>query len=81
MSKMEKTIYLPNADEVGKMIEDAWQDFRKKAGEAGYDIVEEMADGWVKDAFAAGYSYGHNDTLVIIRDQLNVENEIKNILD
>lgn len=69
-----KIIFLPNAEQSAQMIETAWQDFLKKGREAGYDIGEETAGGWLKDAFAGGYTYGWNDGYGIIRGQLEAMN-------
>lgn len=79
---MEKVIYLPNAEQAGRLIEDAWQDFCRQAGENGMDIadVNEAVGGLVKDCFAAGYSYGNNDMLNIIRDQMNVDGMVSELM-
>lgn len=78
---MDKKIFLPNAEQTAQMIENAWQDFRKKAKEAGFEIHDDTANGFLKDTFAASYAYGYNDMLNLIRDQfrmMDLENEAFN---
>lgn len=69
-----KTIFTPNAEQMGTMIKNAWQEFLNQAREAGYDIGDDTAGGWLKDAFAGGYTYGYNDGYGIIRGQLEAMN-------
>ena len=77
---MEKKIFLPNPEQAGAMIEYAWNNFCAFAREHGLMIDDKFADGLLKDCFAAGYSYGSNDMLGIVRDQLNAEQEANNII-
>lgn len=72
--KNGKAIFTPSAEQMGTMIENAWQEFLNKAREAGYDIREYPACGWLKDVFAGGYTYGYNDGYGIIRGQLEAMN-------
>lgn len=70
--KNDKLIYLPNAEQSARLLENAWVEFINQAYEAGYCISKESAGGWLKDAFAAGYALGYNDCLGIIKGQLEV---------
>ena len=77
--KKSRVIFTPSAEQIGEMLENAWQDFLKQARDAGYVIDEESAGGWLKDTFAAGYALGYNDGFGIIKGQLdaiNMENEM-----
>ena len=78
---MDKKIFLPDAEQTRQLIENAWNDFCRKAKEAGYNIDEKSAGGFIYDGFVAGYSYGYNDMLNVIRDQfrmMDVEREVFN---
>lgn len=74
---MSKMLFLPNAEQASKMIEDAWLDFRRQAKENGLAVEDDTINGLLKDIFAAGYSYGYNDMLGIIRDQMDAEYQAK----
>lgn len=68
---MDKKIFLPDAEMSAKLIEDAWQAFKKQAAEGGLDFdTNPQAASFAKDMFVSGYCYGHNDCLEIIRGQL-----------
>jgi len=73
-------IILPDNEQAGALIENAWQDFCNDARSQGYDIGEQTAGGWAKDCFAAGYVYGHNDIMNIIYDQVKSDKEIHQII-
>ena len=77
---MEKEIYIPNSEEISQLIEQAWQKFCEQARKAGIDINDETVDGFLKDCFVAGYCAGHNDIFGIIRDQINIDDELNNII-
>ena len=68
------TIYLPSNEQTAKMMENAWQEFLGQVREAGYNISEDSADGWIRDTFIGGYSYGWNDGYGVIRGQLEAMN-------
>ena len=67
---MTQKIFLPNDEQTAQLIDGAWQDFCKRAMEAGFgsDVILNF-----KDFFVAGYCYGSGDMLNTIRDQLNAE--------
>ena len=68
---MDKKIFLPDAEMSAKLIEDAWQAFKKQAAEGGLDFdTNPQVASFAKDMFVSGYCYGHNDCLEIIRGQL-----------
>jgi len=68
---MDKKIFLPDAEMSAKLIEDAWQAFKKQAAEGGLDFDNNpQAASFAKDMFVSGYCYGHNDCLEIVRGQL-----------
>lgn len=72
---MSKTIYLPSAEESGKMIEDSWKEFNEEVVNSEGSVLavilqNEKVRELAKDMFAAGYAYGNNDILSIIRGQL-----------
>ena len=77
---MEKEIYIPNSEEISQLIEQAWQGFCEQAQQAGIDINDNTVDGFLKDCFVAGYCAGHNDIFGIIRDQINIDDELNNII-
>ena len=66
---MNQTIFLPSDDETRQLMEHAWQEFQQQAGTAGMtaDTLSLM-----HDIFIWGYCAGHNDTLLLIRDQMAV---------
>jgi hypothetical protein len=64
---MNENIYLPSEDQLSQLIENAWQAFSHQADEAGFPLPDLL-----KDVFAAGYSYGYNDILSIVRGQFEV---------
>lgn len=67
---MDKKIYLPNDEQIGKLIEDAWQTFRKEAEANGINFGNEESAAFIKDMFVGGYCAGYNDSLLIVRGQL-----------
>ena len=69
---MDKKIFLPSDEQSAQLMENAWEEFCVQAKEAGYDIGSSMVMKFIKDFFMAGYCYGHNDCLTIIRGQLEV---------
>lgn len=76
----EMEIILPDNEQAGALIDNAWQDFCAEAKAQGYDISQLSASGWAKDCFAAGYCAGHNDILNIIFEQVKSEREIHRII-
>jgi hypothetical protein len=77
---MEQTIFLPSGEDMSKLIQNALNAFCEQAKKAGYNLNDEMEGGLLQDGFVAGYCAGWNDMLGIIRDQMNVEKDVKNIL-
>lgn len=69
---MPKKIYLPNAEESARLIENAWQDFAQKLKERNANTNDEVLE-FVHDMFAAGYAYGWSDCLNIIRGQMEMD--------
>lgn len=67
-----KTIFLPNAESLGQMIEKSWQQCKKQAEEAGLPLTNPDLEAFAKDMFVAGYTFGYNDNLGVIRGQLEV---------
>ena len=67
---MNKTIFLPNAEQAGELIELAWQEFRKDAEANGFPFSNDENAEAAKELFICGYCYGHNDCLGIIKGQL-----------
>lgn len=74
---MEREIFLPDAETARKLIDNAWQEFCQQMKESGMDFVGTKVESLIQDVFVAGYAYGHNDCLTIIRDQLNMDNWIR----
>jgi hypothetical protein len=77
---MEQTIFLPTGEDMSKLIRNALNAFCEQAKKAGYNLNDEMEGGLLQDGFVAGYCAGWNDMLGIIRDQLNVDKDVKNML-
>lgn len=73
MERKEYKIFLPSDEQAGQLIDVAWKDFYEKAEAAGYGIVHDGVRKIMKDFFVSGYTYGYNDVLNIIRDQMAVE--------
>lgn len=73
----EKKIYLPDAETAGKLIENAWQEFCDQMKENDMDFTGIKVEELLHDVFVAGYAFGHNDCLAIIRDQLSIDNWMK----
>ena len=73
MERKEYKIFLPNDEQAGQLIDVAWKDFYAKAEAAGYGIVHDGVRKIMKDFFVSGYTYGYNDVLNIIRDQMAAE--------
>ena len=71
MSK--KVIYLPNSEQAAQLMENSWQDFTVQMKKNGMNFDGTKVAGLLKDMFMAGYSYGHNDCLSIIRNQMEVD--------
>lgn len=66
----KKVIYLPNSEQAAQLMENAWQDFAVQMKENGMNFDGTKVAELLKDIFMSGYSYGHNDCLTIIRDQM-----------
>lgn len=75
MSK--KIIYLPNNEQAAQLMENAWQDFTVQMKKNGMNFEGTKVAELLKDMFMAGYSYGHNDCLTIIRSQMEVDDLAK----
>lgn len=75
MSK--KIIYLPNNEQAAQLMENAWQDFTVQMTKNGMNFEGTKVAELLKDMFMAGYSYGHNDCLTIIRSQMEVDDLAK----
>lgn len=75
MSK--KIIYLPNNEQAAQLMENAWQDFTVQMKKNGMYFEGTKVAELLKDMFMAGYSYGHNDCLTIIRSQMEVDDLAK----
>ena len=71
---MDKKIYLPSTEQARQMIENAWQQCKKQAEEAGLDLSNPELESFAQDMFVAGYAYGHNDCLGVISGQLEAMN-------
>ncbi len=78
-----KKIFLPSNEETAKLIEDAWQSFKKEANEHPlFKVILQKpeTEALMKDMFVSGYCYGHNDCLNIIRGQLEAMDLINDML-
>lgn len=73
MERKEYKIFLPNDEQAGQLIDVAWKDFYEKASAAGLGIDDSGVRCIVRDYFVSGYTYGYNDVLNIIRDQMAAE--------
>lgn len=73
----KKVIYLPNSEQAAQLMENAWQDFSAQMSENGMNFNGTKVEGLLKDMFMSGYSYGHNDCLTIIRDQMEIDDLTK----
>lgn len=73
----QKVIYLPNSEQAGQLMENAWQDFAAQMKQKGMGFEGTKVAGLLKDIFMSGYCYGHNDSLTIIRDQMEVDDLLK----
>ena len=73
----KKVIYLPNSEQAAQLMENAWQDFAVQMKENGMNFEGTKVAELLKDMFMAGYSYGHNDCLTIIRSQMEVDDLAK----
>ena len=67
---MEKKIYMPDGEQMGKMIENDWKVFRQQCVESGIEFKDKNLEEFVKDMFVGGYCYGHNNCLSIVKGQL-----------
>lgn len=74
-----KTIFLPDDETQGKMIQDSWQKCKEEAAKAGLDLSNPTLEGFAQDMFVAGYCYGHNDCLQILGGQLEAMNLINDV--
>lgn len=73
----QKVIYLPNSEQAGQLMENAWQDFAAQMKKNGMGFEETKVTDLLKDIFMSGYCYGHNDCLTIIREQMEVDDLLK----
>lgn len=76
---MAKNIFLPSAEQQGKMIKDSWQKCKEEAAKAGLVLNNSTLEGFAQDMFVAGYCYGHNDCLQVIGGQLEAMNIINDV--
>ena len=76
---MDKKIFLPDNQTLAKMIEDSWQKCKEQAAKAGLEHTNPDLEAFAKDMFVAGYTYGYNDNLGVIRGQLEAINMIGDI--
>lgn len=76
---MDKKIFLPDNQTLAKMIEDSWQKCKEQAAKAGLELTNPDLEAFAKDMFVAGYTYGYNDNLGVIRGQLEAMNMIGDI--
>ena len=51
MEGEQRRLYDAQVVHMKQMLENAWQEFLTQANDAGYDIGEESASGWLKDLF------------------------------
>lgn len=79
MERKEYKIFLPSDEQAGQLIDVAWKDFYEKASAAGLGIVNNGVRNIVRDFFVSGYTYGYNDVLNIIRDQMAAEELAKGV--
>jgi len=79
MERKEYKIFLPNDEQAGQLIDVAWKDFYEKAEAAGLGIIDNGVRNIVRDFFVSGYTYGYNDVLNIIRDQMAAEELAKGV--
>lgn len=79
MERKEYKIFLPNDEQAGQLIDVAWKDFYEKASAAGLGIDDSGVRCIVRDFFVSGYTYGYNDVLNIIRDQMAAEELAKGV--
>lgn len=74
-----KEIFMPDNKALAQMIEDSWQQCKEQAAEGGLRLTNPDLEAFAKDMFVAGYCYGHNDCLGIIRGQLEAMSLIGDI--
>lgn len=79
MERKEYKIFLPSDEQAGQLIDVAWKDFYEKASAAGLGIDDSGVRCIVRDFFVSGYTYGYNDVLNIIRDQMAAEELAKSV--
>lgn len=79
MERKEYKIFLPSDEQAGQLIDVAWKDFYEKAEAAGLGIVHDGVRSIMRDFFVSGYTYGYNDVLNIIRDQMAAEELAKGV--
>lgn len=79
MERKEYKIFLPSDEQAGQLIDVAWKDFYEKASAAGLGIIDNGVRNIVRDFFVSGYTYGYNDVLKIIRDQMAAEELAKSV--
>ena len=72
---------MPDREQTVRLIESAWRNFCCISEKAGLKVDDDSMNGLIKDVFLAGYSFGHKDTLNIIRGQLEAEYIVNKIMD
>ncbi len=77
---MKQTIFLPNAEESTQLIKNAWKQFLQQAKkQAGWTQEEVQKEFPANEAFIAGYCFGYNDGMGIVKDQLESSNYINDM--
>ena len=76
---MDKKIYMPNNDQMVRMIEDAWKAFKEQCAKIGLDMKDKRLEEFAQDIFVGGFCYGHNNCLSIVRGQFEVVDYIGEI--
>ena len=73
MEQKESTIFLPSAEQHEQLIESSWRDFYERMQSAGFGIDKDNARRIARDFFVAGYTFGWNNGIGIIRGQIEAE--------
>lgn len=79
MEGKERKIFLPNDEQAGQLIESSWRDFYERLLSAGFGIDKDNARRLAHDLFVAGYTFGWNNGIGIIRGQIEAEELAKGV--
>lgn len=79
MERKESTIFLPSAEQQGQLIESSWSDFYERMQSVGFGIDKDNARRLAHDLFVAGYTFGWNNGIGIIRGQIEAEELAKGV--